>query len=1397
MLAALLAFSLIAMQFPAVAIAQDAPPQTSPSEEPVVETESPPTETEESEPVIDDSAPDVVEQQEQEDAPDDQLPPEDETLPGLTDDTQLPVDLDLPKDEPESGDEEDEAPALFSAQLRSGPPQTSPVGPDGPSCVILSDEQTLEGGSASFEVSKPHHTSWTAVVDALAKWIWGDDPVADPEAETVQTFTRTFSVSADASGGTLVIAADNSYVVELDGVQLHKEADESNYLESQVETIAIDASDLTAGTHTLTFTVKNLAMDGGTQETNPAGLKYKLTIHDATCGDPEPTTATLVATKIVCPLESELPNWGAGAADIDEDTAAEFLAAHPSCHLDPDWQFEWVTDDESDTNPGDNSGVAGSPWSLFGPTGGDGSVSTEIPAGGKVWVREILKKGFTPFTGQNTDQDVSAEMYCSTDVLNYDNWDWIDPVEAGETYYCVAFNAPATSQVTMCKVDEEGVPLAGWQLTLAGDEVGSVAVRPDGDDYEIEDVGPGSYLVTATGQYVYRPGEPTASTSDAAYSLRHPSDPVYFGPNTPWVRVNDFPHPHMGWLGIQMNESFTDWGSTFYPHHTYALATSTDLVSDFVFRILDDVHSDNSGDIEVTVAQGFTGTTGVDGCVTFDNVPYGTYEAGELLKEGWETVSGTGPVVVDEPEETFTIVNTDNPIPADSARVIATKVICDSEEDLPNNSMGKPITAATAAEWVAASDGACWLAEGWEFEWGNQNAGDGGPATIGHAPNYTTFGTTDVNGVAQVDIPLAGITTIQMREVLKEGYIPFTNGGDESAEFYCASDAAGYDNWEWITNPAAGATYHCVAFNAPVDPADDGKSSITIVKQSVGGTGSFQINVKDEFALFPDPFDWTASITTTEDGVASSSMQFAPPDTYVVEETVPEGWELTSVSCTGEVATTSPLTVTVEAEEDVTCTFVNTKVEPRESEIIQPEVDEVTSGTTELLAYYADENGDGNDAVQWAVREGTCEAGTNTRFGNVDGYNTPFTWNNVDFFAEIDTTTVPNGQYCFVFNPTEDGGDANQRLTRLFMIENPDDEEPTKPDEVTVTITGDTAAGENQPGWLFNRDKDTQSPFAFVLGNASIGTGSLFVEPIENDINGNSDKFIAELFLLEETADVDSITYDFKIGAPDDTVEEQFYASVYMNFGSTSPTNFYDCRYSVVPTVGSTGSYTTVTFDPTQSYPVTTRGSSPHPCPSVPADMDTVGIGSSTVRVIALNVGDTSASDLGVGGYLDKVVVSLTDLITTYDFEPTNDSIVPEDEDGGGGGGGGGSTSFASARARGAVLGASTAACEVLLTTFMKMGNTNDPAEVVELQGFLNEHMGAGLPLTGVFGPMTDAAVHAFQKQYWQEVLAPWFAFPESGIADADDSTGFVYKTTQWKINDIACPGLVSFPTLP
>ncbi len=207
----------------------------------------------------------------------------------------------------------------------------------------------------------------------------------------------------------------------------------------------------------------------------------------------------------------------------------------------------------------------------------------------------------------------------------------------------------------------------------------------------------------------------------------------------------------------------------------------------------------------------------------------------------------------------------------------------------------------------------------------------------------------------------------------------------------------------------------------------------------------------------------------------------------------------------------------------------------------------------------------------------------------------------------------------------------------------------------TVVVTGDTSAGENQPGWLFNRDEDTDTPFEFNSDEASIGAGSLYVLPIGAN---PSDKFIAENFLATPVSLVNALSYDFLIAESGDADDaEQFYLNVYANIDDSD--NYYDCRFDYVPSEGSTSEFTTFVVNVTDApTAVTKHGSSTIvACPATLAEMP-VG---SYVRAFAINVGDTSDNDTGLAGYLDNVVVDLDDEITTYDFEPVL-SPVSKDE---------------------------------------------------------------------------------------------------------------------------------------
>ncbi len=107
----------------------------------------------------------------------------------------------------------------------------------------------------------------------------------------------------------------------------------------------------------------------------------------------------------------------------------------------------------------------------------------------------------------------------------------------------------------------------------------------------------------------------------------------------------------------------------------------------------------------------------------------------------------------------------------------------------------------------------------------------------------------------------------------------------------------------------------------------------------------------------------------------------------------------------------------------------------------------------------------------------------------------------------------------------------------------------------------------------------------------------------------------------------------------------------------------------------------------------------------------------------------------------------------------------------------------------GEVLGASTdtESCSII-NTYMREGQTNNVEQVTFLQSFLNTELGINLPTTGYFGTLTDVAVRTFQLKYREDILKPW---SDIGLLpDENTSTGYVYKTTQYKINTILCPEL-------
>jgi hypothetical protein len=177
--------------------------------------------------------------------------------------------------------------------------------------------------------------------------------------------------------------------------------------------------------------------------------------------------------------------------------------------------------------------------------------------------------------------------------------------------------------------------------------------------------------------------------------------------------------------------------------------------------------------------------------------------------------------------------------------VEASNVVCDTDTYLPHwGKSGAPaITASTAATYVANSNGHCHLTAGQYYQWGHPGSVYDPQQVYGTTPSFISFGPTDATGSTTLTIPLSnGTTTYPLRTVLQVPDIPFTypafqnNDHPISAEFYCSNDGINYDNIDYITNPVAGSTYHCVSFNTTstgVTVVTPPSSTVTITASAI------------------------------------------------------------------------------------------------------------------------------------------------------------------------------------------------------------------------------------------------------------------------------------------------------------------------------------------------------------------------------------------------------------------------------------------------------------------------------------------------------------------------------------------------------------------------------------
>lgn len=90
-----------------------------------------------------------------------------------------------------------------------------------------------------------------------------------------------------------------------------------------------------------------------------------------------------------------------------------------------------------------------------------------------------------------------------------------------------------------------------------------------------------------------------------------------------------------------------------------------------------------------------------------------------------------------------------------------------------------------------------------------------------------------------------------------------------------------------------------------------------------------------------------------------------------------------------------------------------------------------------------------------------------------------------------------------------------------------------------------------------------------------------------------------------------------------------------------------------------------------------------------------------------------------------------------------------------------------------------SASCRPYLTDFIKYGGQNNTSEVKKLQKFLKDYEGhEDVTETGIYDDITYNAVLDFQEKYSKDILGYW---------NWIQPTGYVYKTTIKKINELYC----------
>ncbi|HPR99309.1 MAG TPA: choice-of-anchor K domain-containing protein [Candidatus Woesebacteria bacterium] len=206
----------------------------------------------------------------------------------------------------------------------------------------------------------------------------------------------------------------------------------------------------------------------------------------------------IYAQKVVCDNESYLPNNTQGA--ITASTAQNWVNnSSGHCRLVDGWNFQYGgigSFDDFRTNTGSLPG-----WQTITTVSGvaTATINDLTSYGNRIEVREVFPDNtYVPFS--NSSSNVSAEIYCTGDGANYDNWEWINNPQYGQSYYCVAFNALKFGHLTVQKTTYPTEDESNFSVTATGSGTingSATGIINDSTDKTYE-MTPGVYSVIET-----------------------------------------------------------------------------------------------------------------------------------------------------------------------------------------------------------------------------------------------------------------------------------------------------------------------------------------------------------------------------------------------------------------------------------------------------------------------------------------------------------------------------------------------------------------------------------------------------------------------------------------------------------------------------------------------------------------------------------------------------------------------------------------------------------------------------------------------------------------------------------------------------------------------------------